>query len=363
MELNVNKLNFTVGPVMMDESIRYIGAQEIPYFRTRDFSKLMLENECIMRKLLKAGDSTRLITLTGSGTAAMEASVMNTLSSKDKVLVVNGGGFGERFSKLCQIHRIPYEELLLEMGHGITEKDLMPYEKKGFTAFVVNRHETSTGVLYNMDLISDFCKRNHCFLVVDAISSFIADPLKMQEWGINVVITGSQKAYALPPGISLVALDEIAIKRVNENVVQSMYFNFQDYLENGERGQTPFTPAVGIIIQLNQRLCGLEKVGIENETKRIADLANDFRNKVKGLPLRIASDSLSNAVTPLYVREEKDAHKIFEYLEEHYGIWVCPNGGEWSKRVFRVGHIGNITIEDNGKLIKALQDMYKKGML
>lgn len=363
MELNVNKLNFTVGPVMMDENIRHIGAQEIPYFRTNDFSKLMLQNECIMQKLLKATHGTRLITLTGSGTAGMEAAIMNTLSSKDKVLVVNGGGFGARFSKLCQMHHIPYEEILLEMGHGITEKDLMPYDGKGFTAFVVNRHETSTGVLYNMDLISGFCKRNNCFLVVDAISSFIADPLNMKEWGINVVITGSQKAYALPPGISLIALDEVAIKRVNENIVESMYFNFHDYLKNGERGQTPFTPAVGIIIQLNRRLCDLERIGIENETKRIAGLAEDFRNKVRGLPLSIASDSLSNAVTPLYVREEKDAHQIFEYLEEHYGIWVCPNGGELSKRIFRVGHIGNLTIEDNQKLVKALKDMYRKGIL
>lgn len=363
MKIATNKLNFTVGPVMMDSSIKNIGAQEVPYFRTKEFSALMLENERLIREMLFADKSTRIISLTGSGTAGMEAVIMNTLGEKDKVLIVNGGGFGERFVKLCQIHHISYEEIPLQPGKGLTASILGNYAGKGFTAFIVNRHETSTGVLYDMNLISDFCKKNNCFLIVDAISSFIADPLRMKEWGINVVITGSQKAYAIPPGLSLVALDKEAIHRVQKQDCVSMYFDFKTYLKDGERGQTPFTPAVGTIIQLNQRLNEIDAVGIEKEMERIANLAAHFREGIKELPLIIASDSLSNAVTPLFVREGVDAYQIFEILEDEYGIWVCPSGGDLRNKLFRVGHIGNLTLRDNDTLISALKDIHRKGEL
>lgn len=340
-----------------------MGAWEVPYFRTKEFSALMLENEKLLRKMLFTDDETHIISLTGSGTAGMEAAIVNTLGEDDRALIVNGGEFGERFVQLCQRHYIPYEEIRLEQGKGITGADLSKYDGKDFTVFIVNRHETSTGVLYDMDLISDYCKRNNCFLIVDAISSFIADPLKMREWGINIVITGSQKAYAIPPGLSLLALDKEAVKRVQMHQCSFMYFDFKAYLRDGERGQTPFTPAVGTLIQLNQRLNEIDMFGIEKETERIAGLAAHFRKEIKDLPLTIASNSLSNAVTPLLVREEVNAYEIFEKLEDKYGIWICPSGGELRNRMFRVGHIGNLTLEDNNVLIDALKDIYREGGL
>lgn len=363
MTIATDKLNFTVGPVMMGASVKELGACEIPYFRTKEFSALMLENERLLKQLLFAEKEARIISLTGSGTAGMEAVVMNTLAKDDKVLVINGGGFGARFAALCRRHEIPYEEVLLQQGKGMIAEDLKEYDGRGFTAVLVNRHETSTGVLYDMDIISDFCKRNQCFLIVDAISTFLADSLKMAEWGINVVITGSQKAYAVPPGLSLIALDKLAIDRVNKQKCISMYFDFKAYLQDGERGQTPFTPAVGTLIQLNQRLKEIVHVGIENEIGRVARIAEHFRKGITALPLTIASDSLSNAVTPLMVQNGKDAYAVFETLEEKYGIWVCPNGGDLRSKIFRVGHIGNLRLEDNEKLITALKQLHKEGIL
>lgn len=363
MEIAVDKLNFTVGPVQMSDSIRKIGGQQIPYFRTREFSRLMFENEKLLKELLCADERTRMISLTGSGTAGMEATVMNVLDRSDKALVVNGGGFGERFAILCRQHRIPYEEIKLSVGKGLTMSDLEPYEKRGFTAFLVNYHETSTGVLYNMDLISGFCKRNQCILIVDAISSFLADSFLMKEWGVNAVITGSQKAYAIPPGLSLIALDYVAQERVKKKKCSVLYFDLESYLLNGERGQTPFTPAVGILIQLNKRLREIADIGLVNVQRRTAELAMHFRKNIAGLPLVVASDSLSNAVTPLLVREEKDAYEVFEILEEDYGIWVCPSGGEMKHRMFRVGHLGNLTQKDNNMLVSALWELYKRNKL
>ncbi len=363
MILDVNKLNFTVGPVMMDEDIKEIGMHEVPYFRTESFSDMMFESEKLMKEFVYASDKSRSIFLTGSGTAAMEAAVINTLTEKDKVLIVNGGSFGMRFVKICQIHHIPYEEILLQPGKGLQKENLQVYENRGFTAFLVNQHETSTGVLYDMNIIADFCRRNDCFLIVDAISSFIADPLYMEKWGVNIIITGSQKALALPPGISILVLDEQAIRRVQLSEVQSMYFDLRDYLENGLRGQTPFTPAVGIFIQLNYRLNQLKRKGLEEERNRIVSLASYFRKGLEGLPVTIFSDSLSNAVTPIRVRMGISADAVFKELENNYHIWVCPNGGDLKEKVFRVGHIGALSIEDNKQLLQALSELAQKGEL
>lgn len=347
----------------MNEEIRTIGSEQIPYFRTDEFSSLMKENEALIKKFFGAADSSRVVFLTGSGTAAMEASVMNVLNENDKAIVVNGGGFGARFSKLCDVHSVPHTDIVISSGKKLTEEMLSGYENKGYTAFVVNVHETSTGVLYDIKMISEFCKRNNLILIVDAISSFLADKLNMYEFGINVMITGAQKALALPPGISVIALDETAIKRVQSNTVKSMYFDLADYLENGERGQTPFTPAVSVLIQMNKRLKQIEKYGLQAEQERIAALAKDFREKIKDLPFEFFSESMSNAVTSLTHKNAVSARKIFEILKDEYNIFVCPNGGELADKVFRVGHIGALTVEDNDILINALKDMQRRGLI
>lgn len=349
-------LNFTVGPVQEYESVLRIGANRTPYFRNSSFSKIMLENEEMLKTLAYASDGARAVFLTASGTGAMEAAIMNSFTRQDKVLVVNGGGFGKRFAQICSVHHIPYEELIVPYEETLSEKMLSAYDGKEFTGFVVNMHETSIGKLYDMDLIADFCRRNHLYLVVDAISAFLADPFYMDRWNIDVVITSSQKALAVPPGISMILLSDKAVKRVYDNPVESFYFNLADALKDGERGQTPFTPAVSILLQIHERLLGLMKVGVEQENRRIADLAEHFREGIKGLPLTIASSSLSNAVTPL-MPEGISAYKIFEVLEDKYHIWVCPSGGELRDKLFRVGHIGDLTPKDNEQLIDALREI------
>lgn len=356
-------INFTVGPVQSGPEVLELGAQQVPYFRTPEFSEIMLENEALMLKFSKAPQNARAVFLTGSGTAAMEAAVMNVFTGDDKVLLVNGGGFGQRFHELCQIHDIPFEEILLDTGKALTAEQLLPYENQGFTGFLVNIHETSTGVHYDGDLIADFCRRNGLFLVVDAISSFLADPFPMDAWGVDVMITGSQKALACPPGVSVLVLSERAVKRIQSNRVRSMYFDLKGALSNAERGQTPFTPAVGTLLQIHARLKTLEKAGgVEQETARIAELAQDFRSRIGHLPLDICSESLSNAVTPLMTRS-CSAHELFLILKDKYGLWVCPNGGAMKDKIFRVGHIGALTKEDHNVLICALEDLVRRGLL
>lgn len=356
-------INFTVGPVQMNESIRKIGYQQVPYFRTEEFSKIMLENEMLIKKFTGAPKNSRAVFMTGSGTASMEAIIMNGFSDKDKLLVVNGGSFGKRFVDLCIIHKIPFTEIKLEMGKQISKEMLEKYNFCGYTGFLVNVHETSTGVLYDMGIISEFCKRNNMILVADAISAFLADYIDMEEMGIDALITGSQKALACPPGVSIIVLSKSMIEKIEKNETKCMYLDLKNALKDGERGQTPFTPAVGILLQIHERLKQIEmEGGVESERKKIGEIAMDFRERIKDMPFEIVSESLSNAVTPLHPLNQS-AYEIFLLLKDEYNIWVCPNGGDMKEKVFRVGHIGALSVEDNERLVEAMKDIQKRGML
>lgn len=356
-------INFTVGPVQSTPEVRAIGSEHVPYFRTSEFSSVMLENERLMLRFAKAPEGARAVFITGSGTASMEAAVMNVLTSEDKVLLVNGGSFGQRFHELCEIHQIPFEEIKLETGKALTADHLAAYEQEQFTAFLVNIHETSTGVRYDPALIGDFCRRKGLVLIVDAISSFLADELDMASMGADVMITGSQKALACPPGISVLVLSNRAVERIEGNNVRSLYLDLKSALKNAERGQTPFTPAVGTLLQIHARLKAIETMGgVEAETAKIAALAADFRSRIADLPVTICSEALSNAVTPL-MTHNCSAYDVFTILKDEYGIWVCPNGGEYKDKIFRVGHIGELTVEDNRVLSDALHDLVKRNIL
>lgn len=353
-------INFTVGPVQSSDAVRAIGAEQVPYFRTSEFSDVMFENERLIKKFAKASDDSKVVFLTSSGSGAMETAIMNTLTPNDKALVVNGGSFGHRFVELLELHHIPYTEIKLEHGKALKAEHLAPYEGQEYTAFLVNKHETSTGVHYDMNLISDFCKRNQLFLIVDCISTFLADPFDMKELEADIMITGSQKALACPPGISVIVLSPNAISRVNNTKCVCQYFDLRIALKNMERGQTPWTPAVGILRQINARLKEIEaNGGVEGEIKRIGALATYFREKIKDLPFEIVSESLSNAVTPLHPTTAS-AYDIFLKIKDEYGMWVCPNGGDMKDIVFRVGHIGALTTDDYDKLIAAFKEMQAK---
>lgn len=356
-------LNFTVGPVMSNDEVLTIGGEQVPYFRTQEFSDIMLENDALMKEFVNATDGSRTIFITGSGTASMEAVVMNVLTKEDKVLVVDGGSFGHRFVELCQIHKIPYTAIVPQRGHVVTREMLDKYAGKDYTALLVNIHETSTGVHYDPEMLGAFCKEQGMLFIVDAISSFLADHLDMQKCGADVIITGSQKVLACAPGISIIVLGEKALARIDANEPTTMYFNLKDALKNAERGQTPFTPAVGILRQINARLKRIsENGGAQSEIEVIRRQAEDFRSKIKDLPFEIVSESMSNALTPLHPTTAS-AYEIFLKLKDEYGIWICPNGGDMRNTIFRVGHFGAQTSEDNNTLIAAFKDLQSKGVI
>jgi aspartate aminotransferase-like enzyme len=161
----------------------------------------------------------------------------------------------------------------------------------------------------------------------------------------------------------VLVLSPRAVERIEANQVRSMYFDLKSALKNAQRGQTPFTPAVGTLLQIHARLESIDRQGgVEAETAAIASLARYFREKLAGLPLDICSQSMSNAVTPLMTRN-CSAYEIFTLLKDEYGMWVCPNGGAFAEKIFRVGHIGALTRQDYDVLVDALWDLHRRGIL
>ena len=356
-------LNFTIGPVMASDYICAIGGEQVPYFRTPEFSELMFQNEKLMLQFSKAPEASRVAFMTNSSTGSMEAVVMNCFYETDKVLVVDGGSFGHRFVELCEIHGIPHTALNLNHGQRLTKEKLYEYDGCGYTGLLINIDETSTGVLYDSEMVGKFCRDNQMFYVCDCVSAFLSDYFDMGKCGADVMITGSQKVLACPPGVSMIVLSPRAIDRISNSRVKSMYFNLAEVLKNMERGQTPFTPAVGIIRQINARLKEISSTGgADAEISRVAAQAEDFRMKVKELPFEFFSESPANAVTPLHPLNV-DAYEIFVHLKENYDIWICPNGGTLKSSIFRVGHIGSLTHDDNTTLINAFKDMAQRGLL
>lgn len=355
-------INFTVGPVQSSDAVRAIGAEQVPYFRTAEFSELMLENERLIKKFANATDDSKVVFMTSSGSGGMEAAIMNCLTKEDRALVINGGSFGERFVELLTLHEIPFTEIKLEHGKALKAEHLAQYEGKGYTAFLMQKHETSTGVHYDINLVSDFCKRNGCFLILDTISTFLCDPFDMTATETGVMITGSQKALACAPGISVMILAPSAVERIAKIKCCCQYFDLKLALKNIERGQTPWTPAVSVLRQINVRLKEIELAGgAQVEISRCASLADYFRKKLVelNLPFEIVSESLSNAVTPLHPLT-RSAYDIFLKIKDEYGMWICPNGGSMKETIFRVGHIGYLHKEDYDKLIAAFVDLREK---
>jgi aspartate aminotransferase-like enzyme len=348
---------FTVGPVeMYPESLR-IGGEQLPYFRTPEFSSIVKSCDGAMRELTGASADSRTVFLTASGTGAMEAAVINTVGGSERALVIRGGSFGERFCEICRDNGIEFDAIDLEPGRSLTPEALERANLSRYKALLVNAHETSTGLLYDLDLIGKACRKAGTMLIVDAISAFLCDPIHMEKMGIDLLITSSQKALALPPGLSPMVLGPRALATVGNIHPRSHYFGLKKYLEDGERGQTPFTPAVGVILQLADRLESIRTEGAENLVRRSASLAGHFRSSIVGLPFAMFPERPSNALTALAPTNGANAYDIYTKLKERYGLVVTPNGGKLKDRVFRVGHMGNLNESKLDALARALKEI------
>lgn len=347
---------FTCGPVQMYPSTAIIRSKGYIHFRTKEYGDMVKNTLRKLANLLGNEEEFATIYLAASGTAAMEATIENCMTKEDKALVINGGGFGKRFCELLEYHSKNFESVDLNWSEELTEEHLEPFENQGFTTLFVNIHETTSGQLYNIQILSDFCKRNNLFFIVDAISSFLADDYDMQKYGVDTTIISSQKGLCCSPGMSIVSFSKRMIDKIQNNdlLTPSKYFDFKDYLNNIDRGQTPYTPPVLVMYELQDMLNIIESEGgLPARLKYIEEKGQYFRKRIKEIGLKIPNYPISNMLTPVWF-EDVNAYDIIQVLKDKYQIYVNPCGGELATKLLRVSHIGNTNIEDIDYLIEKL---------
>lgn len=340
-----------VFPGDIDEAISAIGSQPVPYMRTEEFSRINQESERILLDLIHCREG-RTILYTGSGTGAMSAAVENYVSTKTKALVIDGGSFGRRWFDLCTYYGVPALDYVVPFAEDIDYADLeAAIVREGADVLLCQHHETSTGQLFDLEKISGICRRHNVSPVVDVISSFLAEELDMDVLGIDLCITSTQKGLNIPPGLSVIflsrRLDGYSWNR------KGYYWDFEDNLKNLSRGQTPYSPATLLFLQLHARLRQLEAEG--GEKRNIAAVrhrAEVFRARCRAYGWEIPAENPSRAITGFQTRE-KTPRRIFRGLIEMYRTFIMPGS---RPGFYRVSHMGLQTDEDLEQLAARIHE-------
>lgn len=352
---------FTPGPVAVPEDVMLQMARPIIHHRTEEFETLFGE----VRKGLKYVYETKqeVFILASSGTGAMEAAVVNTLSRGDKVLVVNGGKFGERWGKISKAYGLEVVEIKVEWGYSVNPKEIEDHlnKDKDIRAVMVQASETSTGVMHPTREIAGITKkRDDVILIVDGITAVSVFPLPFDEYGIDVLVAGSQKAFMLPPGLSFAAMSEKAWKFYEKSDLPKFYFDFKSCQKNAEKNTTPWTPAVTLIIGLALVLKNFRNEGLKNIHNKHSKLALATREAMKAIKLEpFVKDVPSTALTVTYAPEEIGAKKVISGLKDKFGMTVAGGQDEAKGKIFRVSHIGYIDVADTLAYISAVESVLR----
>ncbi len=348
-EVSLTKL-FVVGPVEIEEDVLQEGARQPPYFRDSEFAEIVLWVSAGIARLLLAPPDARVALLTASGTAAMEAAVINLFDERSRVLVIDGGSFGHRFADICRAHGIPHDVLAVRPGNDLPLEAIAAH--RPVDGILMNAHETSTGQRNDVARVGDLCRERGALLVCDAISSFLADPFDMAGFGVNAAVLSSNKGLAVAPGLSMVVMDGLARSRLKKP--RSLYLRLSDYFDNGVRGQTPYTPSTTTILQLRRRI---EKIDAEGGpdavVRRVAAMAADFRDKARVLGLPPFPETPSNYLTCLMV-PNGTARQLYDHLKREHRFFVTPPTWGFEREIPRVCHAGNLTPADNTALVAAI---------
>lgn len=324
-----------VFPGNIDPKIAAMGADPIPYMRTPEFSAINLESEKILLDLIHCR-SGKTIIYTGSGTGAMTAIVENYVSTKKKAIAINGGSFGKRWVSLCEYYNIPvvdfWTEFTKDVDYGKLEETICSERPD---VLLCQHHETSSGVLYDLEKISEICHRYGVSMVVDVISSFLAEELDMDKLGIDICVTSTQKGLNILPGLSIIFLSGALVDYPFAH--KGFYWDFEENLDNLRRGQTPFSPATSLYLQLHARLKQLEAQGGESfniqQTRHHAEV---FRAECVKYGWTMPSEHPSYAITAIQTADTEQ-RLIFRGLIDKYDTFIMPGG---KPGFYRISHMG-----------------------
>ncbi len=340
-------------PGNIEPDILAIAAGQIPYMRTQWFSDLVLENESMLLDLLECPGG-RVIPYTASGTAAMDACVCSFVSTCKRALVINGGDFGARWRDLCRYYGLPHDELVVSFGKHPDHASLEEHIASGrYDVLLMQHHETSSGYLYDLETVSKSCRTKGVYLVVDAISSFLTDTFSMSRFRIDIAILSSQKGLNLPPGLSFVVLSKGIVEQ-RKFVPKSFYYDWNDQLTNLQRGQTPFSPATHLFMQLHARLVKVRGVGVLKIIEQVKSRAISFRQACVERGWTFSAEQMSNCLTGVYL--PFPVRPLVNFLNDRQ-IYVMPSG---PANMIRVSHLGALDCNEQRRLVEEIE-LWEKG--
>jgi len=351
------------GPTPVPAEILLSMAAPIIHHRSPDFLPVLDSAKKGLQWLYQTKNDVLILSSTGTG--GMVGAVNNFFNQGDEVLVVNGGKFGERWTKICQAYGLKVEEIVVEWGYAVKPAEVEERLKKNknLKGVFVQATETSTGVYHDIQTLSSIVRKyEDTLFVVDAISALVAHDLRTDEWGIDIMVGGSQKGVMLPPGIAFVSVSEKAWKKAETSKIPKFYFNFKKERENLAKNQTNFTSPVTLIIGLNAGLKMLQAEGLENVFKRHERLAHATRKAVQAIGLDLyPKESPANSVTAIMTPPGIDGQAVYKNLREKYGITAAGGQDKAKGKIFRIAHLG---YSDRFDIITAIAgiEMVLKGM-
>ncbi|MGB9893461.1 MAG: pyridoxal-phosphate-dependent aminotransferase family protein [Candidatus Saccharicenans sp.] len=328
------------GPTPVPEKVLSAAAEPIIHHRTPEFSKIFMEVSEGLKYVF--GTKEDVYILAASGTGAMEAAVINTLSPGDKVITINGGKFGERWGNICRAYGLETKEIVLTWGDDFSQEQLAEEIKKnpGVKAVFTTLSETSTGAIFDIKGFGEVIAETEAILVVDGISGLGATPCPMDEWKVDVMVTGSQKSFMIPPGLAYLAFSPKAWKMVETSKLPKFYFDIKKYRKNLEKQTTPWTPAVSLIIQQQKALEIIKNMGLENLLKHHQILGEATRAGIKALGLELLAKKPGNILTAVKTPAGVDGNKLVKVMQSKYMAYISnaqdPHKGEF----FRIAHLG-----------------------
>ena len=331
------------GPTPVPSNVLLAMAAPILHHRTPEYEALFLEVRAGLKRLFQT--SQDVIPFTSSGTGALEAAVCNTLSAGDAVLVLRAGKFGERWEEICRTYGVTVIPMDAPYGQTVptsTVADALRQHPEA-KAVLMQHSESSTGVLHDVKGIAAVTRATGAILVVDAVSSLGIADLRMDEWGVDAVVAGSQKGLMLPPGLSFCALSEKAWGHVKASRLPKYYFDIATERKFVARNECRFTPAVSIFVGLREVLKMIETEGLTNVFRRHERLARATRSGVEALGLELfAKSGPSPALTAVVAPRGIDSEVVLSTYSTSHNITIAGGQGEMKGRVFRLGHMGHV---------------------
>ena len=332
------------GPTTVHPRVLNAMSQAVVNHRSAKYGEILTETSELMADVFQTKNQAYL--LTGSGTAAMEAAVSNVLNPGEKVLNVVGGKFGERFMKIAKAHGIDAKELAVEWGTAVTPeavKEALDADED-IEAVTVVHNETSTGVAAPIEAIGKVMKDYDALYIVDTVSSLGGDEVKVDDFGIDVCVTGSQKCLAAPPGMAAITLSDDAWSKVENVTPNGFYLDMKAYKKSGDKNppETPYTPSVSLTYAMNEALKMIKEEGLDNRVARHHKAAQASVDAVKALGLELSSATVTAVKMPEGITDSE----FRGTTRDKYGVELAGGQDHLKGNIFRIGHMGNISYKE-----------------